>query len=833
MSRSGDQQQLQKAFSFHQAGRLDDAAELYRRLIRKDPKSFHALHYLGVIEASRSNYQHVKSLMERSLAIEPPNIQFVENYATILFQMGDYESALETSKRGLRLSDVNIPLLYVGAISLLKLREFEASIAQFDRLLLLAPNHIAAINEQGSALAEIGQYDAALIRFEKVLRLQPQYAEAHVNRGNIFGARKNYEDALAAYDKALALKPDLTDAWIGRGNIFRSLEQYDKAFAAYDAALASKTDLAGAWLGRGNVNFDLKRHPDALNAYDAALALKPDLAEAWLGRGNVHFYFEHKYQDALAAYDQALTLDSNLGEAWLGRGNVFGELKRYDEALTAIDRALALKPDLADAWLGRGNVVSERKQYQDAFAAYDKAVMLNPDIDYAAGSRLHSKRHMCEWTNLEAETAQLLSSVRQGRPAAVPFVLLGLPSSAADQLQCAEHFVRSKPAFEPMCGDVYSHSRLRLAYLSSELREHAVAYLTAGLFEHHDRSRFEVTAISFEAGQDSEFCRRIKSGFERFIDAHSQSDQEIADLIKKLEIDIMVDLNGFTRNGRLGVFARRPAPIQVNYLGYAGTMGADYYDYLVADETVIPREDFGFYSEKVAWLPDSFLPNDDARLIAEQTPSRAELNLPGKAFVFCCFNQSFKIDPDIFDVWMRLLRQVDGSALWLKENNPEATHNLRLQAEARGIGPERLIFAASVPLAAEHLARQRQADLFLDTLHYNAHTTANDALRVGLPVVTCIGSTFAGRVGASLLKAAGLPELITTSLEDYEAIALRLAGDPALLASVKARLARNRQSCALFDTRRYTRHIEAAYAMMWQGHADGRTPESFSVQAVD
>ena len=307
---------------------------------------------------------------------------------------------------------------------------------------------------------------------------------------------------MAAYDKALALKPDLTDAWIGRGNIFRSLEQYDKAFAAYDAALASKTDLAGAWLGRGNVNFDLKRHPDALNAYDAALALKPDLAEAWLGRGNVHFYFEHKYQDALAAYDQALTLDSNLGEAWLGRGNVFGELKRYDEALTAIDRALALKPDLADAWLGRGNVVSERKQYQDAFAAYDKAVMLNPDIDYAAGSRLHSKLHMCEWTNLEAETTQLLSSVKQGRPAAVPFVLLGLPSSAADQLQCAEHFVRSKPAFEPMCGDVYSHSRLRLAYLSSELREHAVAYLTAGLFEHHDRSRFEVTAISFEAGQD-------------------------------------------------------------------------------------------------------------------------------------------------------------------------------------------------------------------------------------------------------------------------------------------------------------------------------------------
>jgi protein O-GlcNAc transferase len=833
MSKSDDQQQLQTALSFHQAGRLDDAAELYQRLIRKDPKSFHALHYLGVIEATRGNYQHVKSLMERSLAIEPPNIQFVENYATILFQMGDYRSGLEISKRGLQLSGVNIPLLYVGAISLFKLGQFEESISQFDRLLLLAPNHIAAINEQGSVLAEIGQYDAALTRFEKVLSLQPQYAEAHINRGNILGARKNYDEALAAYDRALVLKPDLADAWIGRGNIFRSLKQYDEAFTAYDAALALKTDFAGAWLGRGNVNFDLKRHPDALNAYDAALALKPDLAEAWLGRGNVHFYFEHKYQDALAAYDKAVMLDPNLAEAWLGRGNVFGELKRYDEALIAIDRALALKPDLADAWLGRGNVLSELKRHQDAFAAYDKAVMLDAGFDYAAGSRLHSKLHMCEWTNLEGETAQLLSSVREGRLAAVPFVLLGLPSSAADQLQCAKRFVQSKPAFEPMCADIYSHSRIRLAYLSSELREHAVAYLTAGLFEHHDRSRFEVTAISFEAGPDSEFCRRIKTAFERFIDARSQSDQEIADLIKRLEIDIMVDLNGFTRNGRLGVFARRPAPIQVNYLGYAGTMGADYYDYLVADPTVIPDEDFEFYSEKVAWLPDSFLPNDDARPISERTPGRGELNLPDKAFVFCCFNQSFKIDPRIFDVWMRLLRQVDGSVLWLKECNPEAAHNLRLWTEARGIEPERLIFAAPVPLVADHLARQRQADLFLDTLHYNAHTTASDALWVGLPVVTCLGSTFAGRVGASLLKAAGLPELITASLEDYEALALRLARDPALLASVKAKLARNRESCALFDTRRFARHIEAAYATMWQRHASGRAPESFSVSAVD
>jgi predicted O-linked N-acetylglucosamine transferase (SPINDLY family) len=270
----------------------------------------------------------------------------------------------------------------------------------------------------------------------------------------------------------------------------------------------------------------------------------------------------------------------------------------------------------------------------------------------------------------------------------------------------------------------------------------------------------------------------------------------------------------------------------VNYLGYAGTIGADFYDYIVADPTVIPHQYFEFYSEKVVYLPDSFMANDAARPIAERTPARSELNLPDNAFVFCCFNQSFKITPTIFDVWMRLLRQIDGSVLWLNGNDAVSARNLRLEADRRGVAPERLVFAPFVPLVADHLARQRQADLFLDTEHYNAHTTASDALWAGLPVVTCLGSTFAGRVAASLLKAAGLAELITTSLADYEALALRLARNPVLLAAVKAKLARNRDSCALFDTKGFTRHIEAAYATMWQSYMAGRPPESFSVRAA-
>ena len=351
----------------------------------------------------------------------------------------------------------------------------------------------------------------------------------------------------------------------------------------------------------------------------------------------------------------------------------------------------------------------------------------------------------------------------------------------------------------------------------------------AGFFEHHDRSRFETTAISWGPEQDTEFSRRLKTSFERFIDTSSLSDQDIADLIRKLEIDIVVDLHGFAGVGRLATFARRPAPVQVNYLGYAGTMGADYYDYILADATIIPQQHFAFYSENVAWLPDSFMASNSLRRIAEHTPPRGELGLPETGFVFCCFNQSFKINPETFEVWMRLLHAVDGSVLWLKDNDPASTQNLRREAEQRGIAPERLVFAPSVPDVADHLARHRQADLFLDTLHYNAHTTASNSLWAGVPLITCLGSTFASRVAASLVRAAGLPELVTESLADYEALALTIARDPSLLASLKAKLARNRNTFPLFDTALFTRNVEAAYTEMWRRTQRGEPPTHIAV----
>jgi protein O-GlcNAc transferase len=818
-------QQLQSAFSLHQAGQLDKAASVYRQIIKSDPDNSYALQYLGVIEASLGHFDQAKSLMMRSVLINPSNIQFIENCATVLVQVGDYDSALQMCQKGLALNKANVPLLYVAAISKYKLRQLPESLEQFDKVLALAPNHIAAINERGSVLAEMKQYDSALASFEKALQLQPQYAEAWLNQGNALRALKQYDRALAAYDKAAALKPNLAAAWLGRGNVARFLKRYDEALASYGKALALVPNLSGAWLGRGNVFYGLKRYDDASTSYDRALALEPDLANAWLGRGNV-LQAVRRYDQAIAAFDQALALVPDLGSAWLGRGNVFHGLKHDDQAIASYDKALELEPDLAEAWLGRGSVFVELKRYDEAVASFDRALALDPDLNGAEGARLHYKMHLCDWTDLSAERQHLITSVEKGKANASPFSLIAVSTSSDDQLRCAKLWASkelpasAKPIWN---GEIYKHDRIRVGYVSADFYLHATAHLIAGLFECHDRARFETTGISIGPSDDSELRNRVKNGFESFLDANLLSDEEIAQKRKKKEIDILVDLKGFTEHARTGIFSRRPAPIQINYLGFPATMGADFIDYIVADRTVVPKSQQQHFSEKIVYLPNSYQANDSKRAISEKTFSREEMGLKDDSFVFCCFNNSFKILPETFDCWGRILKQVDGSVLWLLESSATVAENLRKEARHRGLGPERLVFAPRVS-PPDHLARHRCADLFLDTLPYNAHTTASDALWGGLPVLTQIGETFAGRVAASLLTAIGLPELITSTSKAYENLAIELAKSPEKLAALKRKLAENRLTTPLFNTQSFTREIESAYAAIYERYQKGLSP---------
>jgi protein O-GlcNAc transferase len=385
--------------------------------------------------------------------------------------------------------------------------------------------------------------------------------------------------------------------------------------------------------------------------------------------------------------------------------------------------------------------------------------------------------------------------------------------------------IHIEPPPKPLwIGERYQHKKIRIAYLSADFHDHATAHLMAGLFDAHDRKLFEITAFSFGPDKKDKMRERLMAAFDDFIDIRSIDDNHVARMIREREIDIAIDLKGFTKDARVDIFAMRPAPIQVNFIGYPGTMGADFIDYIISDRVIIPPEMEQLYSEKVVCLPDTYQPNDDKREISQKPLLKAELGLPEKAFVFCCFNNNYKITPDIFNIWMKLLLHVEGSVLWLLDGGATVASNLRAEAKKRGVSADRIIFAPKMKLE-DHLVRHQCADLFLDTMPYNAHTTASDALWAGLPILTCLGQTFASRVAGSLLTAAGMPELITHSLDEYEKMALRLAREPQTLAAIKAKLSKNRDTCALFDTKRYTRNLEAAYIKMWEIAQRGGKPE--------
>jgi protein O-GlcNAc transferase len=563
------------------------------------------------------------------------------------------------------------------------------------------------------------------------------------------------------------------------------------------------------------------------------LALKPDHADAWYNRG-VALQELKRLDEALASYDRALALKPAYVEALNNSGNALRELKRLDEALASYDKALALKPDHADAWYNRGVVLKELKRLDEALASYDRALAAKADHPRAFDGAADCAIKLCDWDRRAQFAADLDAHVFDEKSIISPFVLLGYSDDSRLKLQCAKKYIEDAVPVLPRpfwTGETWRNDKLRVAYLSADFHRHAIAYLTAGLFERHDRSGFEIVGVSYGVDDKSEIRERIVSAFDRFYDVRRKSDEEVAKLLHELRVDIAVDLQGYTQDSRPRVLAYRPAPIRANYLGFPGTMGAEFVDYIIADKTVAPFEQQAFYAEKIVHLPDCYQVNDSKRTIAERTPARQEAGLPEKGFVFCCFNNNWKITPDIFSVWMRLLHAIEGSVLWLLRDNKNAEENLRKRAQARGVDPSRLVFAGLLPLD-EHLARHRLADLFLDTLPYNAHTTASDALWTGLPLVTRMGESFAARVAASLLNAIGLPELVTYSIEDYEALALRLAKDSSLLEGYRNRLAANRLVHPLFDTDHSRRHIEAAYMTMWETWQRGEAPKSFSVERI-
>ena len=789
---------LNQAVAFHHAGKLTDAERRYLQVLRTQPTHFHARHFLGVLR----------------------------------FQQGRYAEALELIGTALKMKPDAVDALYHHGNALQHLNRSEEALASYDKALAIRSDYADAWINRGTALQNLRRFEEALASYDKALTVKPDCVDALYNRGILLQESRRFEEALASYDGVLSAKPDHPEALNNRGNTLKELKRLEDALASYDRALAIKPRHLEALYNRGNTLQTLGRFEEALRSYDAALAIKPDQPEALNNCGNTLLSL-NRFTDALICFEKAVDIKPDYVDAIDNCGISLQYLSHFEEALTRHHKALAIEPDNVKALNNRGSALQELKRFGEALASYDKALFLKPDHANAFAGLANSVLNSCNWERGAETAAEIEAGIASGKKVVSPFTLLGYSADVSLQRECAEKYLRDKvavPAASLWNGALYRHDKIRIAYLSSDFHDHALAYLVTELFELHDRAHFDALGISFGKDDHSEARARLIKAFDRFYDVRSKSDGDIAKLLLELEVDIAVDLNGHTKNARSGIFAFRPAPIQANYLGYPGTMGADFIDYVIADAIVLPFDRQPFFTEKIVHLPDCYQANDSKRVVSARMPTRQEAGLPERGFVFCCFNNNWKITRPVFDVWMRLLRSIDGSVLWLVQDSPDAKGNLREEAVRRGVDSNRLIFAARVKLP-DHLARQRLADLFLDTLPYNAHTTASDALRMGVPVLTCRGETFAGRVATSLLHAIGLPELVTNTLADYETLAWRLATDSSLFQSIRKKLDDNQSRHPLFDTDRFRRHLEAAYTTMWEIWRRGESPRSFSVQA--
>jgi protein O-GlcNAc transferase len=825
---------IRNAFELARQGQLQHAEEICGEILRHQADHAEAWLLRGVIEVQTGRTADAAASIRRSIQSNPARAAAHSLLGDALLNLSRPDAALESYETALRLDSRLVSAHCGRANALLDLQRPREALLSYDQVLQFRPNDSEAQFNRGNALFQLHELNLALESYERALALNPSHAATHGNRGAVMMRLRRPEAALESFEAALAIAPDLPEGQYRRGCALRELRSWPQALDAFDRALNAQSQHVESHIGRGEALRELKRPADAVDAFDRALQLRPDCVAALRGRGDALLDLGRP-ADALTAHDAALRLGTELADTFNSRGNSLRALKRFPEAIAAYDESLRLDPHNSTVHYNRGTAFLRWGDHSDqALASYSHVLQLKPDLAYVAGSVFDLQRNRGDWSVIAPPASRegIVESVLADRPVIAPFAFLSVTDSAAAQLRCATRFAADHCASDSrQHRGGYGHERIRLAYVSADLREHAVTYLMTGVLEKHDRRRFETVGISLRPAEASVPGERIKNAFGRFVDASTLTDSGVADLMREMEIDIAVDLGGFTDGFRSQIFNHRAAPVQVNYLGFPGTMGTPCMDYLIADDFVIPAGRQQYYREHIVYLPHCFQANDDQRVISDRPTSREEQGLPKDAFVFCCLNNSHKINPTMFDIWMRLLSGIQGSVLWLLGEDAAVRENLRREAGSRGVAAERLIFALRAPYS-EHLARLKLADLFLDTLPFNAGATASDVLWAGLPLLTCAGEAFAARMGGSLLRAVNLPELITFDLAHYESKAAELARNPPSLAELRHRLAQHRLRAPLFDTDLLRRHLEAAYAEMWLRSEGGREPAAFSVPAA-
>ena len=851
-----------RANQLFRGGKYNEAVAAYRGIMEVVPSDFDAIHHLGQMAIQLGHLEEARRLLETAVRLKPDHAEAWLHQGMALQHLGRADDAVASYERAFSLKPDyseavfciavvqknagrakqaldafnrfmemrgDQPLAFLHRAGLLRQRgDFSNALADYESALTLRPDFADGWIHRGALLADQGRAAEALESYEKARALAPENGTVWYNRGVALQDLGREAEALESYDESVKRRPDFADTWNNRGVLLRKAKRTEEALASFERALKLDPKHMQALSNQGATLTELRRFAEALGSYDRALAATPNDAGGWYNRG-VALHDLGRDSEALAAYDKTIALNPNMPDAWNNRGSLLREAGRLDEALGSFKKALEIDPRHAETLANSGAGLQNLKRFSEAGREFRKLEMVSPEHKYLLGGLVVSAMALCDWQLLENLEPRLEAEVSSGKSIVPPFTLLGILSDPALLWNCAAHYLPDVlgPLTPPPRPATASHDRIRLAYVSADFYAHATARLMADLFERHDRSRFEVIAISHGPDEKSDVRDRLEKAFDQFHDVRAMRDAEVAALMKSLGVDIAIDLKGYTESARLGIFAQRPAPVQVSYLGYPGTIAADFMDYIIADPVVLPMDQQLFYSERIVHLPDSYQVNDPKRTIGTR-PARQEAGLPPEGFVFCCFNNHWKITAPVFSAWMRLLESVPQSVLWLLDDSANA--NLRRDARARGIDPERLIFAPKLEHDA-HLGRLGLADLVLDTLPYNAHTTASDALWTGVPLVTVMGEGFAGRVAASLLTAIGMPELIAPDLESYEALARSLAENPGDCMALKERLAKNRLSTPLFDAARFCKHIEAAFVTMAEAARRGEAPKSFAISA--
>ena len=751
--------------------------------------------------------------------------------AIAAYQRADWAEAERGCRQVLNAAPAHFDALHLLGIIVAQTQRMSEAAELLSKAVSVNPGHAEAQGNLGNILLVLNRPGEALASFDRALGITRENADWLNSRGNALSYLNRPTEALDSYDRALTLRPDSWATLSNRGNALRDMNRPADALESYDRAIKIKPDFADALSNRGIALVNLHRPLDALESCDSALRFEPGHADA-LNNRSLALGALKRHAEALESCEGALSIHPDWPKALNNRGNALSKLGRHAEALASYNRAIEIDADYFDALINCGYELNQLKRYDAAIACYDRAIALKPDCGFIQGTRLFARMQICDWSGIDIQFARVLAKMENGEEVAPPLVVLALSNSPALQQKAAGIWVQAEcppDRFLPYPATYPRRDKIRMGYFSADFRNHPVSLLTAELFETHDKSRFELTAFSFGPDTQDEVRQRVEAAFDQFIDVQNKTDSDVALLARALEIDIAIDLGGHTQDSRTGIFALRAAPLQVSYIGYLGTLGAEYIDYLIADKTIIPDDYQKYYSEKIAYLP-SYQANDSKRRISDKIVTRAESGLPSTGFVFCCFNNTYKITPDTFDGWMTILKRVEASVLWLFAENELAAVNLKKAAELRGVDPHRLVFGERLPLP-EYLARYRVADLFLDTFPYNAGATASDALWAGLPVLTRMGETFASRVAASLLNAVHLPELITSTPEEYEARAIDFALNPEKLGRIRRQLKENRLTTPLFDVKGFTANIESAYMQMYEKYRAGMRPDHIYVHS--